>query len=58
VFHLHAIKGRSARQVARALGISVGQVYLLKHRVTRTFKRLVTVVRAEEERREAAVKRG
>jgi RNA polymerase sigma-70 factor (ECF subfamily) len=58
VFHLHAIKGRSARQVARALGISVGQVYLVKHRVTRTFKRLVTVVRAEEEREEAGAVNG
>lgn len=53
VFHLHAIRGRSAVQVARALGINIAQVYLIKHRISRTFKRLVTVVRAELERREA-----
>lgn len=53
VFHLHAIKGRSAGQVARALGINVAQVYLIKHRVGQTFKRSVTVVRSELERREA-----
>ena len=54
VFYLHAIKGQSPRYVARALGVSAAQVYVVKHRVGRTFKRLVEVVKKELEAREAA----
>ncbi|MBN2506493.1 MAG: sigma-70 family RNA polymerase sigma factor [Verrucomicrobia bacterium] len=35
IFDLYALQGWSAREVARSLGVSIGQVYLAKHRVAR-----------------------
>lgn len=54
VFYLYAIKGQSPLQVARSLGVSVGQVYLLRHRVGRTFKRLTEFARRELDRAETS----
>lgn len=33
IYHLHVILEKPAREVARTLGVSIGQVYLAKHRV-------------------------
>lgn len=38
-FHLAAVEHKPASEVARFLGISVGQVYLAKHRVARLMKK-------------------
>jgi len=48
IFDLYALKGMTASQVARLLGVSVARVYLAKHRVA-------TVVRAEAARLEQAL---
>jgi|DewCreStandDraft_4_1066084.scaffolds.fasta_scaffold00056_110 RNA polymerase sigma-70 factor (ECF subfamily) len=50
VFFLQAIKGQSPARVARTLGVNLAQVYLLKHRVARVFKRLVEIARRELDR--------
>lgn len=47
VFYLYAIKGQSSLAVARSLGVGIGQVYVLKHRTARTFKRLAELARKE-----------
>ena len=39
IFDLYAVQGWSAGEVARTLGLSVGQVYLAKHRISRLLKR-------------------
>ena len=41
VFHLSVIKGLAPAQVAKAQGVSRGQVYLIKHRVGRLFEKAV-----------------
>ena len=41
IFYLHVIKQLSAREVARALGVNVGQVYLTKHRLSKSFRKSV-----------------
>ena len=33
IYHLHVILGQSVREVSRALGVNVAQIYLAKHRV-------------------------
>jgi RNA polymerase sigma factor (sigma-70 family) len=38
IYHLQVILGQPVREVARALGVSAGQVYLAKHRVGRLLK--------------------
>lgn len=45
IYHLHVIEGLSPRDTARALGVSVAQVYLAKLRVGRLLK--AEVARAE-----------
>jgi DNA-directed RNA polymerase specialized sigma24 family protein len=39
MFDLYALKEWSPRDVARALGVSVGRVYLVKHRVSARLKK-------------------
>jgi RNA polymerase sigma factor (sigma-70 family) len=39
IFDLHVFKGWSALRVARALHVSIGKVYLIKHRLTGMIKR-------------------
>ncbi len=39
IFDLYALKGWSAGEVARALGVNVGRVYLAKHRVSGLLKK-------------------
>ncbi len=41
IFDLYALKGWSAGQVARALGVNVGRVYLAKHRVSTLLKKAI-----------------
>jgi RNA polymerase sigma factor (sigma-70 family) len=38
MFDLYALKGWSAREVAKAVGVNIGRVYLAKHRVSRLLK--------------------
>jgi RNA polymerase sigma factor (sigma-70 family) len=38
IFLLHAIKGRSIRDVCESLGVNAAQVYIVKHRLGRQFK--------------------
>jgi DNA-directed RNA polymerase specialized sigma24 family protein len=46
MFDLYVLKEWSVRDVAKALGVSVGRVYLTKHRVS-------TLLKKERERLEA-----
>ncbi|HEY5910051.1 MAG TPA: sigma-70 family RNA polymerase sigma factor [Verrucomicrobiae bacterium] len=48
IYYLHVIAGKSVREVKRALGVNVGQIYLAKHRVGR-------LLRAEIRKLEAAL---
>ncbi len=41
IYHLHVILGKPVREVARALGVNTGQVYLAKHRVGALLKKEV-----------------
>ena len=41
IFHLHVARQQSAADVAKAVGVSVGQVYLVKLRVKKKYKRIV-----------------
>lgn len=45
VFHLSAVKGQPPRTVARMLRISVGQVYLIRHRLAKEVRREVERLR-------------
>jgi hypothetical protein len=45
VFYLHVIKEAPAQQVARALKVNLGLVYLAKHRLGPKLKRLVSLRR-------------
>lgn len=44
VFDLYCVEQWPARKVARTLGVSVGQVYLAKHRVGRLLKREIKIL--------------
>jgi RNA polymerase sigma factor (sigma-70 family) len=39
IYHLHVILGQPAREVARALGVNIAQIYLAKHRVGNLLKK-------------------
>lgn len=39
IFDLYGLKGRPVVQVAQALGVSVGRVYLIKHRISAAVKK-------------------
>ncbi|PWU08110.1 MAG: RNA polymerase subunit sigma [Verrucomicrobia bacterium] len=41
IFYLHVVKKMPAGQVSKALKVSIGQVYLAKHRVSATLKKEV-----------------
>ena len=41
IFYLHVIKRQSTGKVAKALGVSIGQVYLVKHRLKGAFEKAV-----------------
>lgn len=41
IFYLHCVKGQATSTVARALGVSTGQVYLVKHRLKGMFEGIV-----------------
>lgn len=41
IFYLHVIKQQSTTKVAKALGVSIGQVYLVKHRLKGAFEKTV-----------------
>jgi RNA polymerase sigma factor (sigma-70 family) len=47
IYHLHVVLGKSVREVAHALGVNAGQVYLAKHRVSRLLKKAVEELRRE-----------
>ena len=42
IFDLYVVQGWPAGEVARTLGVSVGQVYLVKHRIAGLLKREAT----------------
>ena len=44
IFYLHVVKQEPVMEVARSLRVSPGRVYLVKHRVTKIFKKLVKEV--------------
>jgi DNA-directed RNA polymerase specialized sigma24 family protein len=39
IFDLYVLRGWAPREVAKALGVSLGRVYLTKHRVAALLKR-------------------
>lgn len=45
IYHLHVILGQPAREVARALGVNIAQIYLAKHRVGSLLKQEVRRLR-------------
>jgi RNA polymerase sigma factor (sigma-70 family) len=42
IFYLHVIQRMPAREVGAAVGVTAAQVYLVKHRLSRLFKKAVT----------------
>lgn len=46
IYHLAAVRGLSSRDTAKALGVSVAHVYLVKHRVGRLLRAEVERLRA------------
>jgi RNA polymerase sigma-70 factor (ECF subfamily) len=47
VFYLNVVKELSAAETARVVGVNVAQVYLLKHRLARRFKRCLEQARSQ-----------
>ena len=47
IFYLHVIKQQSTTKVAKALGVSTGQIYLAKHRLKSAFKKALTKLERE-----------
>lgn len=47
IFYLHVIKQQPAGKVAKALGVSIGQVYLVKHRLKGAFEKAVRKLEEE-----------
>jgi RNA polymerase sigma-70 factor (ECF subfamily) len=39
IYHLHVLLGKPVREVTRTLGVSAGQVYLARHRISRLLKK-------------------
>jgi DNA-directed RNA polymerase specialized sigma24 family protein len=39
IYHLHVLLGKPVREVTQTLGVSAGQIYLAKHRVSRLLKK-------------------
>ena len=51
IFDLHAVKHWPVEKVSQALGVSVGQVRLAKHRITVLMRQEVARLEKEEEKR-------
>ena len=49
IFYLHVIKQQPTAKAAKALGVSVGQVYLVKHRLKSAFEKSVRKLERELE---------
>ena len=49
IFDYNVLRGMSASEVRRKLGVSIAQVYLAKHRVGGVLKKEVAYIRAQEE---------
>jgi len=49
IFYLHVIKQQPTAKVARALGVSIGQVYLVKHRLKGAFEKAARKLQRELE---------
>ena len=49
MFDLYALKEWSPRDVARALGVSVGRVYLVKHRISARLKKELKLLETKQE---------
>jgi len=49
IFHLSVIKERPKREVAETLGVNVGQVYLVSHRLKKLYRNILETVRQAEE---------
>ena len=47
IYHLHVVCGKPVAEVAHALGVNAGQIYLAKHRVSRLLKKVVAELRRE-----------
>jgi len=47
MFYLHVIKKQSVLRVAKSLGVSAAQVYLVKHRIGRRIKREIKQLRTK-----------
>ena len=47
IYHLHVILGKPVGEVARTLGVNVGQVYLARHRVGGALKKELKRLKAE-----------
>ena len=47
IFDLYALQGWSARDVARSLGVSLGRVYVTKHRIAALLKKETARLRAQ-----------
>ncbi len=50
IFDLNVLKGQSASDVRRQLGVSMAQVYLAKHRVGAVLRREIAYIRSQGER--------
>ena len=46
IYHLHVVLGKPVREVASALGVSAGQIYLAKHRISRLLKKEIRKLEA------------
>ena len=49
IFYLHVLKQQPTAKVARALGVGIGQVYLVKHRLKGAFEKAVGKLQRELE---------
>ena len=49
IFDLYAVRGWSAREVARSLGVSLGRVYVTKHRIAARLRKETQRLRAKAE---------
>jgi len=47
MFYLHVIERQSVLRVAKSLGVSAAQVYLVKHRIGRRIKREINQLQTE-----------
>ena len=48
IYDLHVLQGWPVRRVAQALNVSVGQIYMAKHRVGRLMRRAIHAIEQQE----------